>query len=110
MRPAREDFIAEIKKKETELDSMKSGVFTLKAELAATEAKRQEVLAQANDQANKLIQEAREAAAKVQAQENEKNAIAEARRAETICEFVTTALRAGDAARSGHEGGTEGAG
>ncbi len=44
----------------------------IKAELAATEAKRQEVLAQANDQANKLIQEAREAAAKVQAQETQR--------------------------------------
>jgi F-type H+-transporting ATPase subunit b len=46
----------------------------IKAELAATEAKRQEVLAQANDQANKLIQEAREAAAKVQAQETQRAA------------------------------------
>ena len=44
----------------------------IKAELAATEAKRQEVLNQANDQANKLIQEAREAAAKVQAQETQR--------------------------------------
>jgi F-type H+-transporting ATPase subunit b len=44
----------------------------IKAELAATEAKRQEVLNLANDQANKLIQEAREAAAKVQAQETQR--------------------------------------
>ncbi len=51
-----------------------------------------------------------EAAAKVQAQENEKKAIAEAKRAKTIRLFVMTALRAGDAAMSGHAGGTEGAG
>jgi eukaryotic-like serine/threonine-protein kinase len=51
-----------------------------------------------------------EAAAKVQAQENERKAIAEARRAETITEFVTKALRAGDATWSGREGGTERAG
>jgi serine/threonine protein kinase/tetratricopeptide (TPR) repeat protein len=51
-----------------------------------------------------------EARAKVQAQENEKKANSETKRAETIIEFVTTALRAGDAAMSGHEGGTVGAG
>jgi hypothetical protein len=51
-----------------------------------------------------------EAAAKVQAQATEKKALAEAKRAETISEFVTTALRAGDAAMSGHVGGTAGAG
>jgi len=44
----------------------------IKAELAATEAKRQDILNQANDQANNLIQEAREAAAKVQAQETQR--------------------------------------
>jgi tetratricopeptide (TPR) repeat protein len=51
-----------------------------------------------------------EAAAKVQAQENEKKAIAEAKRSQTISEFVTTALTAGDARGSGWEGGTERAG
>lgn len=49
----------------------------IKAELAATEAKRQDILTQANDQANKLIQEAREAAARVQAQETQR-AVAQA--------------------------------
>jgi len=44
----------------------------IKAELAATEAKRLEVLNQANDQANKLIEEARAAAARVQAQETQR--------------------------------------
>jgi F-type H+-transporting ATPase subunit b len=49
----------------------------IKQELARTEAARQEVLAQANAQANKLIEEARAAAARVQEQETQK-AIAEA--------------------------------
>lgn len=49
----------------------------IKAELAATEAKRLEILNQANDQANKLIQEARDAAARVQAQETQR-AVAQA--------------------------------
>ena len=53
---------------------------------------------------------AAEAAAKVRAQQNEQNAIAEAKRAATISEFVTTALRAGDAAMPGHVGDTAGAG
>lgn len=44
----------------------------IKAELAATEARRLEVLNQANDQANKLIEEARAAAARVQAQETQR--------------------------------------
>ncbi len=44
----------------------------IKAELAATEVKRLEVLNQANDQANKLIEQAREAAARVQAQETQR--------------------------------------
>ena len=38
----------------------------IKAELARTEAQRQEVMAQANTQATKLIEEARAAAARVQ--------------------------------------------
>src|SRR5215211_3752605 len=41
----------------------------IKAELARTEAARREVLDQANTQANKLIEEARAAAARVQEQE-----------------------------------------
>jgi F-type H+-transporting ATPase subunit b len=44
----------------------------IKAELARTEASRQEVLNQANIQANKLIEEARAAAARVQEQETQK--------------------------------------
>jgi F-type H+-transporting ATPase subunit b len=43
-----------------------------KAELARTEAQRQEVLVQANAQATKLIEEARAAAARVQEQETQK--------------------------------------
>jgi F-type H+-transporting ATPase subunit b len=44
----------------------------IKAELARTEAARREVLDQANTQANKLIEEARAAAARVQEQETQK--------------------------------------
>jgi F-type H+-transporting ATPase subunit b len=44
----------------------------IKAELARTEAQRQEVMSQANAQATKLIEEARAAAARVQEQETQK--------------------------------------
>jgi F-type H+-transporting ATPase subunit b len=44
----------------------------IKAELARTEAQRQEVIVQANAQATKLIEEARAAAARVQEQETQK--------------------------------------
>jgi F-type H+-transporting ATPase subunit b len=44
----------------------------IKAELAKTEASRRDVLDQANIQANKLIEEARAAAARVQEQETQK--------------------------------------
>lgn len=44
----------------------------IKAELASTEAARKQVLEQANTQANKLIEEARAAAARVQEQETQK--------------------------------------
>jgi F-type H+-transporting ATPase subunit b len=44
----------------------------IKMELARTNAARQEILNQANDQANKLIQEARAAAARVQEQETQR--------------------------------------
>lgn len=44
----------------------------IKAELTRTEASRQEILSQANTQANKLIEEARAAAARVQEQETQK--------------------------------------
>jgi len=44
----------------------------IKAELARAEAQRHEVLTQANDQATKLIEEARAAAARVQEQETQK--------------------------------------
>src|SRR3974390_3202 len=44
----------------------------IKAELAKTEADRQKVLAEAGDQANKLIDEARAAAARVRTDETQK--------------------------------------
>ena len=44
----------------------------IKAELSRTEARRQEMLDQANTQANKLIEEARAAAARVQERETQK--------------------------------------
>ena len=44
----------------------------IKAELARTEAQRQEVMAQANAQATKFIEEARAAAARLQEQETQK--------------------------------------
>ncbi len=44
----------------------------IKAELAKAEVQRQEIMTQANTQANKLIEEARSAAARVQAQETQK--------------------------------------
>ncbi len=44
----------------------------IKAELASTETARQDVLSKANAQANKLIEEARAAAARVQEQETQK--------------------------------------
>jgi F-type H+-transporting ATPase subunit b len=44
----------------------------IKAELARTEAQRQEVMAQANTQATKFIEEARAAATRVQTQETQK--------------------------------------
>jgi F-type H+-transporting ATPase subunit b len=44
----------------------------IKAELARTETQRQEVMTQANSQATKLIEEARAAAARLQAQETQK--------------------------------------
>jgi len=44
----------------------------IEAELARTEALRQEVMAQANAQANKFIEEARAAAARLRAQETQK--------------------------------------
>jgi F-type H+-transporting ATPase subunit b len=44
----------------------------IKAELARTEAQRQEAMAQANAQATKLIEEARAAASRVQEQETQK--------------------------------------
>ncbi len=44
----------------------------IKAEVARTEVQRQEVMAQANQQANKLIEEARAAAARVEQRETKK--------------------------------------
>jgi F-type H+-transporting ATPase subunit b len=49
-----------------------ANVEQIKAELARTEAQRQEVMAQANGQANKFIEEARAAAARVLEQETRK--------------------------------------
>lgn len=65
----------------------------IKAELARTEAARQEVLNNANAQANKLIEEAREAAARVQASETQK-AIAQA------ADIVTKAKQAAETERA----------
>ena len=65
----------------------------IKAELARTEAQRQEVMAQANAQANKLIEEARAAAARVQQQETQKAIVA----AEQII------IKAREAAAQDHE-------
>jgi F-type H+-transporting ATPase subunit b len=62
----------------------------IKAELARTEAQRREVMSQANTQATKLIEEAREAAAKVLDVESKK-AIA------TANDIVTKARQAGEA-------------
>jgi F-type H+-transporting ATPase subunit b len=50
---------------------------TIKSQLAQTEADRQKILADAGDKANKLIDEARQAAARVREQETQK-AISEA--------------------------------
>ena len=50
----------------------KANAERIEAELARTEAMRQEVMAQANAQANKFIEEARAAAARVRAQETQK--------------------------------------
>ncbi len=44
----------------------------IKADVARTEAERQKILADAGDQANKLIEEGREAAARVREQETQK--------------------------------------
>jgi F-type H+-transporting ATPase subunit b len=65
----------------------------IKSELARTEAARQDVLDQANTQANKLLEEARAAAAKVQEAETQK-AIKAAE------EIITKAKEAGAAERA----------
>jgi len=64
-----------LKMLEVRREQIAQGVATAErvaAELARTEALRQGVIAQANDQARKLIEEARAAAARVQQQETEK--------------------------------------
>jgi len=56
-------------------DQIAQGLATterIKAELAQTEAQRQEVMARANEQASKFIEEARAAAARVRQEETEK--------------------------------------
>ena len=65
----------------------------IKAEVAKTEAARQEILNNANTQANKLIEEARAAAAKVQETETQK-AIAAAE------QIITKARQAAEADRA----------
>jgi|SRR4051812_16803822 F-type H+-transporting ATPase subunit b len=65
----------------------------IKAELAKTEAARREVIDQANIQANKLIEEARAAAARVQEQETQK-AIASAEQIVTKAREAAVAERA----------------
>src|SRR4051812_8792594 len=65
----------------------------IKAELVRTEASRQEVLNNANVQANKLIEEARAAAARVQEQETQK-AISQA------ADIVSKAKQAAEAERA----------
>ena len=64
----------------------------IKAELARTEAQRAEVLAQANTQATRLIEEARAAAAKVQEQETQK-AIATAENSRSMANQKTCLKR-----------------
>jgi F-type H+-transporting ATPase subunit b len=59
------------------IDEAVANADKIKAELAKTEAARQEILDKAAEQANKMIEEAREAAARVQEQETQK-AIAQA--------------------------------
>ena len=65
----------------------------IKAELARTEAARQEVLSQANAQAARMIEEARAAAARVQERESQK-AIREAEQIIAKAHEATTAERA----------------
>jgi len=64
-----------IKTLEVRREQIAHGVATaeqIKAELARTETQRQEVMAQASEQASKFIEEARAAAARVRQQETEK--------------------------------------
>jgi F-type H+-transporting ATPase subunit b len=65
----------------------------IKAELAKTEVERLEILSQANTRANKLIEEAREAAARVQEQETQK-AITQAEQIIAKAREAATAERA----------------
>lgn len=66
-----------LEERRTEIASGLANADKIKSELARTEASRQEILNNANTQANKLIEEARAAAARVQEQETQK-AIAQA--------------------------------
>jgi len=64
-----------LKMLEVRREQIAQGIATteqIKAELARTEAQRQEVMAQASEQASKFIEEARAAAARVRQQETEK--------------------------------------
>ena len=79
----------------------------IKAELARTEAQRQEVMAQANAQATKLIEEARAAAARVQEQETQK-AIAAAEQIMVKAREAAAQDHAADAGRTQTRGGPVG--
>ena len=66
-----------LEQRRQQIDEAVTNADKIKAELAKTEAARQEILNQANAQATRLIEEARAAAARVQEQETQK-AIAQA--------------------------------
>lgn len=69
--------LAMLQQRREKIDEAVANADKIKAELAKTEASRQEILNKAAEQANKMIEEARLAAARVQEQETQK-AIAQA--------------------------------
>ena len=69
--------LAMLQQRREKIDEAVANADKIKAELAQTEAARQEILNKAAEQANKMIEEARLAAARVQEQETQK-AIAQA--------------------------------
>jgi F-type H+-transporting ATPase subunit b len=64
--------LAMLETRRQEIEEGLANAEKIKAELARTEAHRQEVMTQVNAQATKLIEEARAAAARVQEQETQK--------------------------------------